>query len=73
MLLLINNRAPNEEIVAELQANIRAVNERFRLDPDGRFAAFRQAKAEAERTGSHAPIDRFVQRLKRGDFYRYPR
>jgi hypothetical protein len=34
-----------------------------------RDAAFAEAKAEAERTGSYEPIDAFVRKLKRGDYY----
>jgi hypothetical protein len=35
-----------------------------------RTAAYVAAKAEAERTGSQAPIDRFVKRLAQGEFDR---
>jgi hypothetical protein len=38
-----------------------------------RVEAFRRAQAEAEATGSREPIDRFLQRLKRGEYDRYPR
>jgi hypothetical protein len=59
-----------EDLVAHFEANARAVVERIERDPDGRYAALRQAKAEAERTGSRAPIDRFVRRFKAGEFDR---
>jgi hypothetical protein len=39
-----------------------------RLVQDRRLEKFRQALAEAERAGSRESIDRFVQRLKCGEF-----
>jgi hypothetical protein len=45
-------------------AGRRAPHEEVRL----RVRAFRRAQAEAETTGSREPIDRFLQRLKAGEF-----
>jgi hypothetical protein len=59
-----------KELIAELEGNARAVIERIERDPDGRFAALRQAKVETEVKGSRKPIDAFMRRLKRGDFDR---
>jgi hypothetical protein len=50
-------------------AERRAPHEEARL----RLEAFRRAQAEAEATGSREPIDRFLQRLKRGEYDRYSR
>jgi hypothetical protein len=57
-----------QELIAEFQANARAVVERVERDPDGRFAAFREARAEAERVGSCESIAKFVRELKSGKF-----
>jgi hypothetical protein len=59
-----------EELLAHFQENARAVAERVKCDPGGRFAAFREAQAEAERLGSYEPVARFTQRLKAGEFGR---
>ena len=45
-------------------AERRAPHEEARL----RVEAYRRAQAEAEATGSRAPIDRFLQKLKRGEY-----
>jgi hypothetical protein len=58
------------ELLAEFEANARAFVERVERDVDGRFAALRRAKAEAEATGSRRPIVEFVARLKAGEFDR---
>jgi hypothetical protein len=58
-----------EELLAHFQENAR-VAERVKCDPGGRFAAFREARAEAERLGSYEPVAKFTQRLNAGEFGR---
>jgi hypothetical protein len=64
-------RTPHERFLARVEANARAVVERIEQDRDGRYAALRAAKAEAERTGKRTAIDDFVRRLKAGEFDHY--
>ena len=65
-------RTRREAALAQIEANARAVVRAIEQDLDGRYAALWQAKAEAEHTGTRAPIDRFVRRLKAGEFDRPP-
>jgi hypothetical protein len=69
-LLWLEDRAGVPMSIIERLIAQRAVEQRRRpsQDRDLRLEAFRGALAEAERTGTNAPIDRFVQKLKAGGF-----
>jgi hypothetical protein len=65
-LWIVGMQPPDKEWITHVETNLRASAERIRLDPDGRFAAFRAARARYEATGDYSHIQKFVSELKAG-------